>query len=196
MGFSIAAPVGPIGVLCIQRTIAYGKKSGLVTGFGAATVDGFYGFVAAFGLTIISSFLIGQQFWFRLIGGLFLFYLGIKIFSSKPTEKTVIIGHKGLLYDYFSTVLLMFINPMTILSFVGVFAGLGLGSSNMDTLSAIFMVAGVIIGSILWWLILSTSVSLFRVKFNDFYFKIINKISGAIIITFALVAFFGIFYKH
>src|SRR3989344_5776045 len=124
IGFSIAAPVGPIGVLCIQRTIAYGKISGLFTGLGAATADGLYGAVAAFGLTIISNFLVGQQFWFRLIGGAFLLYLGIKTFMSKPEEKTATENHKGLLSDYFSTIFLTLTNPTTILSFVAVFAGL------------------------------------------------------------------------
>src|SRR3989344_6339612 len=152
IGFSIAAPVGPIGLLCIQRTITYGRTSGLLTGLGAATADGLYGAVAAFGLTIISNFLVGQQFWFRLIGGVFLLYLGIKTFLSKPAEKTVTESHKGLFSDYLSTVFLTLTNPTTILSFVAVFAGLGLGSMNGNTSSAILMVAGVIVGSAFWWL--------------------------------------------
>lgn len=189
IGFSIAAPVGPIGVLCIQRTITYGRMSGLLTGLGAATADGLYGAVAAFGLTIISNFLVGQQFWFRLIGGAFLLYLGIKTFLSKPEEKTATENHKGLFSDYLSTVFLTLTNPTTILSFVAVFAGLGLGNTNGNIPSAILMVLGVIIGSALWWLILSGGVSFFRAKFNTYSLKIVNNISGVIIIIFAILAF-------
>src|SRR4051812_8188873 len=121
IGFSIAAPVGPIGVLCIQRTLSYGRLSGLLTGLGAATADGVYGAVAAFGLTVVSSFLTGQQFWFQLIGGAFLFYLGAKNFKATPATKAASKEHKGLLFDYISTVFLTLTNPATILSFVAIF---------------------------------------------------------------------------
>ena len=126
IGFSIAAPVGPIGLLCIQRTIANGRTSGLVTGLGAATADGLYGVVAAFGLTAISSFPVGQQFWFRLVGGIFLLYLGTKAFLSKPAGKAATSSQGSLFSAYGSTVFLTITNPMTILSFAAVFAGLGL----------------------------------------------------------------------
>ncbi len=86
IGFSIAAPVGPIGVLCIRRTLANGKISGLVSGLGAATADALYGCVAGFGLTFISSLLIDQQMWLRLFGGLFLCYLGVKTLLSQPAQ--------------------------------------------------------------------------------------------------------------
>ncbi len=192
IGFSIAAPVGPIGILCIQRTISHGRKSGLYTGLGAATADGLYGAIAAFGLTIVSTFLVGEQFWIRLIGGIFLLYLGIKTFTSKPSERIKSENHKSLLSDYFSTVFLTITNPMTILSFVAIFAGLGLGGVKGDNLSALLMVLGVLIGSALWWVILSGSVSLFRSKFNISSLKIVNKISGIIITIFAIIAFIGI----
>jgi threonine/homoserine/homoserine lactone efflux protein len=192
IGFSIAAPVGPIGVLCIQRTMNYGRTSGLLTGLGAATADGIYGTIAAFGLTIISSFLVSQQFWFGLIGGLFLLYLGVKNFLSTPTKETVIKGHKGYLYDYLSTVFLTLTNPATILFFVAIFAGLGLGSSQRGILSAFFMALGVGIGSALWWFILSGGVSLFRKKLNSSLLDMINKTSGVVIISFALLAFANI----
>lgn len=188
IGFSIAAPVGPIGVLCIQRTIAYGRTSGLLTGLGAATADGFYGAIAAFGLTVISNFLVGQQFWFRLIGGAFLLYLGTKTFLSKPIDKAATENHKGLFSDYVSTVFLTLTNPTTILSFVAVFAELGLASTNGTTSSAILMVVGVILGSALWWLILSGGVSLFRTKFNVTSLAFVNKISGSVIFIFGILA--------
>jgi threonine/homoserine/homoserine lactone efflux protein len=189
IGFSIAAPVGPIGLLCTQRTIAYGRISGLVTGLGAATADGLYGAVAAFGLTTISSFLVGQQFWFRLIGGMFLLYLGTKAFLSKAAEEAATSNHKSLFSDYCSTVFLTVTNPMTIVSFAAVFAGLGLASSGGGHSSAALMIAGVVLGSTLWWFVLSAGVSLFQAKFSSDSLKFLNRISGAILIGFAIFAF-------
>ena len=87
IGFSIAAPVGPIGVLCIRRTLAESRATGFVSGLGAATADAFYGAVAGFGLTLVSVFLQGQEFWFRLIGGAFLGYLGVRTFLAKPADQ-------------------------------------------------------------------------------------------------------------
>ena len=156
IGISIAAPVGPIGVLCIQRTLAGGNILGLISGLGAASADAIYGFIAAFGLTVISNILVQHQFWFRLIGGGFLCYLGIKTLLSKPvtevaSEKNTSRRHIGA---YGSTFFLTLTNPMTILSFAAIFAGLGVGSTSEDYVSASFMVLGVFIGSTLWWCLL------------------------------------------
>ena len=130
IGFSIAAPVGPIGVLCIRRTLAEGQLYGLVSGLGAATADALYGCVAGFGLTFISAFLIGHKLWLSLIGGLFLLYLGIKTLLSKPAEDAAKAEGKGLFRAYASTFLLTVTNPMTILSFAAIFAALGLAKRH------------------------------------------------------------------
>jgi len=188
IGFSIAAPVGPIGLLCIQRTIAYGRKSGLVTGLGAATADGMYGAVAAFGLTAISAFLIGQQFWFRLIGGLFLLYLGAKTFLSTAAAKAAIAIHRGLLSDYASTLFLTITNPMSILAFVAIFAGLGLANAGGSHASPVLMVAGVVLGSALWWLLLSSGASLLGPKLNSGSLNLVSRASGAIILGIGIFA--------
>jgi LysE type translocator len=119
IGFSIAAPVGPIGVLCIRRTLADGRAAGFFSGLGAATADALYGAVAAFGLTAISSVLIGQATWLRLGGGLFLCYLGIKTFLARPAAEATPARATGLIGAYVSTLLLTLANPTTILSFVG-----------------------------------------------------------------------------
>src|SRR4051794_7985246 len=111
IGFSIAAPVGPIGVLCIRRTLSDGRLAGFVSGLGAATADATYGCVAAFGLTVISDFLVGQQFWFKLIGGLFLCYLGVQLFRSRPSDRPAQARGVGLLGAYASTVALTLTNP-------------------------------------------------------------------------------------
>ena len=192
IGFSIAAPVGPIGLLCIQRTITYGRKSGLVSGLGAATADGFYGMVAGLGLTAVSALLISLQVWVRLIGGAFLLYLGVKTLLSRPATNAATSAHRGLLADYVSTVFLTLTNPLTILSFAAVFAGLGLLSSSRNFVSAIALVAGVVLGSSLWWLALSGGISFFKARFTERSLEIVNTVSGAILIAFAVSAFAGI----
>lgn len=192
IGLSIAAPVGPIGVLCIRRTLAKGLISGLVSGLGAATADAFYGAVAGFGLAFISNFLISQQFWLRLIGGVFLVGLSIKIFLSKPSRETESNEDNAAVGDYASTLFLTLTNPATILSFAAIFAGLGLGSTNGSYLSASVLVLGVFSGSALWWLILSGGVNALRRKLNEKALAWVNRISASIILTFGAIALNGI----
>jgi threonine/homoserine/homoserine lactone efflux protein len=185
IGFSIAAPVGPIGVLCIRRSLAEGRRIGLATGLGAATADAAYGSVAGFGLTAISGFLVGQRLWLGFLGGLFLCYLGLRTFLSKPAERAAEVQGNGWFPAYLSTLLLTLTNPMTILSFVAVFAGFGLGASpNYWAASA--LVSGVFIGSALWWLLLSHGVGLLRSKVSAVWMRNVNRLSGAIILAFGL----------
>ena len=191
IGFSIAAPVGAIGLLCINRTLSAGSLVGFVSGLGAATADAVYGCIAGFGLTFISDFLVKQQFWFSLIGGLFLCYLGVKTFISKPANKNIEVSKSSLIKNYLSTFFLTLTNPTTILSFVAIFAGLGLGNTPTNH-TATVLVLGVFLGSASWWLVLSSSVALIRIKFNSGLFKLVNRISGTIIIAFGLVALFSI----
>lgn len=188
IGFSIAAPVGPIGVLCIRRTLTDGRASGLVSGLGAATADGLYGCVAGFGLTFISGILIDQQMWLRLFGGLFLCYLGIRTLLSRPAEQEARAAGTGLLGSYASTFLLTVTNPMTILSFAAIFAGLGLANTSGSYASALVLVLGVFLGSASWWLLLSGGVGLFRDKFNTKGLLWVNRISGVVIIIFGAIA--------
>jgi len=188
VGFSIAAPVGPIGVLCIRRTLAEGQASGLFSGLGAATADAIYGCIAGFGLTLISNFLITQQVWLRLIGGSFLCYLGLRTFLSKPAEQAASAKGNGLVESYVSTFFLTITNPMTILSFAAIFAGLGVGSDSGNYASAAMLVLGVFIGSTIWWFILSSGVTVFRAKFNPRRLRWVNRISGVIITGFGLFA--------
>jgi threonine/homoserine/homoserine lactone efflux protein len=188
IGFSIAAPVGPIGVLCIRRTLAAGRAAGLVSGLGAATADAIYGCIAGFGLTFISSVLIRQQGWLRLIGGGFLCYLGLKTFLARPAEQAALAEGNGLVGAYASTFFLTLTNPMTILSFAAIFAGLGVASASRDYVSAGMLVLGVFIGSALWWLILSGGVSVFQAKFSPRVLRWVNRISGLMITGFGLFA--------
>jgi threonine/homoserine/homoserine lactone efflux protein len=194
IGFSIAAPVGPIGVLCIRRSLAEGRQIGLATGLGAATADAAYGAVASFGLTVISSFLVGHRLWLNFLGGLFLCYLGLRTFMSKPSEQAAEVRGGGLFSAFLSTLFLTLTNPMTILSFVAVFAGFGLGASP-DFFSASAMVLGVFVGSALWWLLLSSGVALFRSRVSTGWMQAVNRLSGGVILAFGLYSLSTLLFK-
>jgi threonine/homoserine/homoserine lactone efflux protein len=188
LGFSIAAPVGPIGVLCIRRSLAYGMLNGFVTGLGTATADAMYGCIAGFGITIVSAYLVDNQYFLRLVGGLFLLYLGYTTFKSRPAEVAAKANGKGLLGAYASAFILTLTNPMTIISFAAVFAGLGVGETGGDYMSAGFLVLGVFLGSMLWWLTLIGMVNVLRYKFGQKRLYWINKFSGIIIAGFGVVS--------
>ncbi len=192
IGFAIAAPVGPIGILCIRRSLASGWLAGFVSGLGAATADGIYGCIAGFGLTIVSDFLVSQQFLIRLIGGIFLSYLGVKTFLSpvskevkEGTEKTGEI--KEFISNYLSTFLLTITNPLTIFAFVVIFAGLNMTQTN-NSGNAGLLVFGVFLGSSLWWFTLTSIASWFRHKSSNTFLQWVNWISGVIITAFGVVA--------
>lgn len=185
IGFLVAAPIGPIGSLCINRTLSSGRTSGFISGLGVALADGFYGAVAAYGLTMISGFLLSHQFWFRLAGSVFLLYIGVKVLLSKPLEGATARGGKGLAADLVSAFFLTLTNPVTILLFAAIFANLGLGTSGRDFLPATMMVAGVFLGSALCWFILSGLVSIFRDRFQAAALRIVYRISGSVILIFA-----------
>lgn len=188
IGFSIAAPVGPIGVLCIRRTLAEGRASGFLSGLGAATADALYGCVAGFGLTIVSGFLVDQRFWIQLIGGIFLLALGVKTLRSVPAEHAAAAAGSGLAASYASTLLLTLTNPMTILSFAGIFAALGVAETSGDFSAAALLVLGVFVGSAAWWLLLSGGVGLLRDKLSSPVLRWTNRLSGVILVVFGAVA--------
>ena len=192
LGFSIAAPVGPIGVLCIRKTLQFGRLSGFFSGLGAAVADTAYGVIAAFGLTLISNLLLAGEFWFKLIGGLFLLYLGLNTFCSKTTQETHLISKKTLFKDFTSTFFLTITNPMTILSYLAVFSGLGLFDITSNTTNSTILVIGVFTGSAFWWFILSEGITLFRKKISQKVMIWINRLAGIIIFTFGLAALFSL----
>jgi threonine/homoserine/homoserine lactone efflux protein len=188
IGFSIAAPVGPIGVLCIRRTLVGGRASGIASGMGAATADAIFGSIAGFGITFLSTFMISQQNWIRLIGGLFLCYLGVKTLLSQPAEQAANADGSGLVGAYASTLVLTLTNPASIVLFAAIFAGLGIANGVGSYNAARMLVAGVFLGSAVWWNLLSVGVSLFRTRLNTTALRWVNRISGVIIGGFGLAA--------
>jgi threonine/homoserine/homoserine lactone efflux protein len=187
IGFCIAAPVGPIGLLCIRRTLARGHASGLVSGLGAATADAMYGSIAGFGLTAVSAFLIREEAAFRLVGGLFLLYLGIATMRARPAAEAEKASDGGRLRDYLSTLFLTLTNPLTILSFAAIFAGLGIVRAQSHA-AAGRLVLGVFLGSAAWWLILSRAVGAVRERFNPPVMRWVNVLSGLAICGFGVWA--------
>ena len=185
IGISIAAPVGPIGVLCIRRTLSDGKLTGFLSGMGAASADMIYGAVAAFGLTVITNLLVENAFWLRIIGGGFFLYLGIKTFLEKPAEHAAQATQSGYFSAYLSTFFLTITNPMTILSFAAIFAGTMM---TQETSSPLVLVLGVFLGSASWWLTLSLGVGSMRNRLTASHMAWINRISGAIITSFGIFA--------
>ena len=188
IGFSVAAQVGPMCFLCIRRTLALGRTAGLVSGLGIATADALYASVGGFGLTLISAFLITQTFWLRLIGGFFLVYLGFKTVGARPADSAAKGAGSSLFGFYVSTFLLTLTNPLTILSFAAILAGLGLGGTNGNYSLAGLLIVGVFIGSSLWWLVLTTGINLFRTRFTPATLQWVNKVSGLIILSFGIYA--------
>jgi threonine/homoserine/homoserine lactone efflux protein len=188
IGLSIAMVVGPMSVLVIRRTLAEGRLAGLISGLGVAAGDTIYGALGGFGLTFITGFLINGQFWLRLVGGGFLIYLGLKTLVSRPAEKAARAAGKDLPGYFIAMLLLTLTNPLTIISFAGIMAGLGIGSASGNYLSAAILVAGVSVGSASWWLILTTAISLFRNKITPGGMAWINRLSGSIILGFGLLA--------
>jgi threonine/homoserine/homoserine lactone efflux protein len=184
IGLSIAAPVGPIGLLCIQRTLNEGMRLGLVTGLGAACADGVYGAVAGFGLGSISSWLVSHASVLGIVGGLYLIYLGQRTIRVHPAEARSVQPMKiGAWAAFASTFFLTLTNPMTILSFVAIFAGLGIGLTS-DRQAAIAFVGAVVGGSALWWVALSSTIGLMRTRVGPKLYRTINAVSGWVLIAF------------
>ena len=194
IGLSIAAPVGPIGVLCINRSLNHGMLAGLATGMGAAVADGLYGAVAAFGIASVSVLLIDHQDLIRLAGGGILLALGVRTFRAPLREAAAPIGAAGLLGAFASCVLLTLANPATILSFIAIFAGLGLAEQAGGYRGAWVMVLGVFLGSALWWLGLSSAVGRLGARVGPVLRRWINRISGGVLAAFGLAAVATIFW--
>jgi len=188
-GFLIAMIVGPIGILCIQQTASHGFLPGFVTGLGAASADAIYGLIAGLGLTALAKILVDYSAVLSLIGGIFLCYLGISTFFSRiqTSEEEKLVEHKQLSQLYVTTFFLTLSNPTTILTFIGLFAGLGIGLEHPSLKTTSLFVGGVFLGSTLWWLILSGVISRVRKNFAAKHIRLINRLSGIFITGFGVV---------
>lgn len=187
IGFAVAAPVGPIGMLCIRTTLERGRVAGFCAGLGAAVADTIFAGIGAYGINLIGAFLDAEKFWFSVFGGLFLIVFGIHLARKEPnlanSESREV--PQGLLADFLMTLLLTLANPTTILSFAAVFAGLsGVIGFSLEAVPALLI--GVFLGSAGWWLTLSGVVGLIRHRIDHRTMVWINRIAGAALVVFGL----------
>lgn len=186
IGLVVAVPVGPLGLLCINRSLMLGALAGLVSGMGVATADALAAGIAALGISLISDFLIAQQFLLRLVGGVFLCVLGYRIYRIEPPGKVPTISANSLLGAYATTFFLTFSNPVTILSFIAIYAGWHVPSLHGRYLAAALLMTGVFIGSAMWWVILFAGLSLFRLKLSNGFMGWVHRVSGVAIVAFGI----------
>ncbi|MBA3751738.1 LysE family transporter [Candidatus Dependentiae bacterium] len=186
VGIGMAAPIGPISLLCIRRSLIRGHYAGIATALGVAIADGFYALIAAFGLTALSSFLINQKEYIYCVGGLFLIFLGIKAFKTKPISINQPLKSTSFLLTTLQTMLLTLTNPMTIVSFLAVFATLGLDTMHNNITQATLICLGVFCGSGLWFISLSTLAAHFRSRIKPSFLRHINQFSGVFFILCGL----------
>lgn len=188
-GLMIAAPVGPVNILCINRTLTTGWKSGVICGIGAAAGDMFYGAVAGFSISLVIQFLVREQFWINLVGSILLIVIGISYFFKQPKPLTLQNEIGSTVYSNLRlTFLLTLTNPTTVLSFLAVLAALGVRDHRVWWLT-VFLVVGVFWGSMAWWVLLSSIVNHFRGRFNGRLLLLMNRSAGLAMVVFGLVVF-------
>ncbi|NLT52735.1 MAG: LysE family transporter [Ignavibacteria bacterium] len=188
LGISVAVPIGPVGLLCIDRTIKKHFWSGFFSGIGAASADALYGLIAGLGITFISNLLIKEEFYFQLIGGILLVAIGIKSFKLKPRKmKNYEPSKKKLARDFFSAFILTITNPGTVIFFMAVFSGFGLAEIAGQYFNTFILVAGIFIGSVTWWFFLSGTAYFLKPKINEKFLTGLNHLSSTAIIIFGLV---------
>lgn len=196
VGLLASIPLGPVGVLCIQRTLNKGRMSGFLSGMGAATVDAIFALIAAMGLTFIINFIEQQRFFIQIIGGIVLIIMGLIIFYKNPVKqmRRQKRGKSTPYQDFFSVFLLTLSNPVAVFLFVAALASIDIVSVESPILSTLFVVSGVFLGALLWWVMLISFVNLFRKKFRLKQLWWINKIAGVLITAFGVFAILAIFY--
>ncbi len=186
IGFVVAVPVGPLGLLCISRALATGALCGLFSGLGVATADALAASLAALGISFVSGFLTEHQIVLRPAGGVFLCYLGWQIYRTKPKVASVPSSVNGLFNAYATTFFLTFSNPVTILSFIAIYAGWHVPSLHGRYFAAALLTLSVFIGSALWWIGLFIAMTVFREKFTLDALGWVHRVSGVLIVGFGI----------
>ena len=197
VGLIIAVPAGPVGVLCVRRTIFHGRLAGFVSGMGAASADAIFGIVAGFGLTVVSDWLLDYQEWLRIVGAGFLLFVGLSAFISDPLAETPSQrDHENLFADFASTFALTLTNPITILAFLAIFAGIGFTGEDATLAAAAILVLGVWLGSLLWWAALAGGAGMLRLSFRRNHLVWINRGSGGILLVSGVALLGSLLLQH
>jgi threonine/homoserine/homoserine lactone efflux protein len=187
IGIALAAPVGPIAFVCIQRSLAYGRLHGITSGFGIATADAFYAAVTAFGLALISDFLLAHQWFFRLFGGLALIAVGLRIVFTAPSDVTITPENESFFADYTTMLAITLANPLTILFFTIIIPGLGVVIQGSTWATPAIFVVGVFLGEIGWWVFLCGTLGSMRSYLTRERLHLINRLAGFVITAFGVV---------
>ncbi|MCF6366416.1 MAG: LysE family translocator [Bacteroidales bacterium] len=195
IGILVSIPVGPVAVLAIQRSLNKGFKSGFITGIGAASADIVYAVIAGFSITFISDFLIENQTYIRIIGGLFLILIGYRIFISNPAKQIRKLRTKGNNYykDFFTSFLVTVSNPLTILAFGAIFASFNMVDKESGTFSVFILIITVFSGAAFWWIALTAITTIFKNKIRLRNLLWINRITGVLIVLFAVLLIISAF---
>jgi threonine/homoserine/homoserine lactone efflux protein len=198
IGLTLAVPVGPISLLCIQRAVAGGRLHGIASGLGVATADSLYAAVVFLGLTLISGMIIAHQSLFRLIAGVVLLVVGVKVFLSLPPEATARPEQETYLRDYLTTVAIGIANPLTVIFFLAILPAFGVVFEGASHIRAAEFVAGVFFGSTIWWIILCGIIGSFRSRLSSRNLKRINQFSGIMIfcIGIGMLGFLVLFWEQ
>lgn len=190
IGLTASIPLGPVGVLCIQRTISKNQRSGFISGMGAASTDIVYATIAFFSLTFVLSFIENHMALMKIISGVCIAVVGLDIFFSNPVVqiRRNRAGKSNLWQDFLSVFLVTLANPAFILVFVALFAAFGINSQTIGRLNGAAMIVGVYAGGVMWWFMLTALVNLFRRRFRPRHLLWINRCSGAVIALLGLAA--------
>lgn len=193
IGFFVAVPIGPVNLICIRRTLLGGRITGFISGLGAAVADTFFAFAAAFGLGFVTNFYVQEEKWLQIGGGIFICILGVLSILSHDSANPELNGSvRGGFQAFISTLLLTLTNPITILAFAAAFAGFGLINPDDGHNYAALVVAGVFLGSTVWWFTVSWLASLLRRKLNSQVMQRITQISGMVITVFGVLLVLGV----
>lgn len=192
IGFSMAIPVGPVGMLCIQHALRRGLAGGLIAGLGAALADAVYGGMAGFGVSLLSHVITSYQIWFQLMGAVILSILGIRIFKSHPSELETSKSSFSCSRIFFSTFALTLTNPLTLLCFAAVYTSFGITPSDEAIMPGLMLSLGIMLGAGLWWMLLSMTVAFIGKKYQIASIPLFNRISGGVLTGFGCLASFSV----
>ena len=188
IGFSLAAPIGPVGILCVRHTLTFGNRHGYIVGLSGASADVIYATVAAFGITLISDFVTKEQHLIRLAGGILLLTLGFYTFRSNPSAKVALnrpIQHTRV---FVSTFLLTLTNPLTMFGYASVISVVATGKTMDDHFGVAMLVFGVFLGSLLWFFLLTNLAHFFTEKITVGGIAIVNKVAGSLLMLLGATA--------
>lgn len=188
-GFLLAAPIGPVNLICIRQTLSEGRLPGLIVGLGAAMADAVYGYAAAAGLSVLTAFILHYNTAFRWGGGLLIIYLGVRAFRTTPHSPANENTPTKSLYKLFAGVFFLTLaNPVTVFTFIAVFSSFGIALLVTNLFTTALAASGVFVGSALWWILLTSIVCLFRNRVTPSVIGKVNKIAGIIIILLGIAS--------